>query len=73
MNEWQPMATAPRDGTAILAYDKNRQVFITWYSRSTYYEKMCPNADTCWSSDNCQDYGGWERPLGWMPLPEPPK
>ena len=72
-NEWQPMTTAPRDGTVILAYDENKHVFITWYSRSTYLEKMYPDAETRWSSDSCQDFGGWECPLGWIPLPEAPK
>lgn len=72
-NDWQPMSTAPRDGTAILAYDENKQVFITWYFDNTYYKEKHPSIETCWTSDSSQDFGGWECPLGWMPLPEAPK
>jgi hypothetical protein len=72
-NNWQPVETSIKDGTRILAYDLNGQVFITWYYQSPYYQKQYPNIETGWTSDSCQDFGGWECPLGWMPLPEPPK
>jgi hypothetical protein len=62
---WQPIATAPRDGTPILAVDangqiavvaskwlKNRQHFTHWYA--PIYDEAVMN------------------PTHWMPLPKPP-
>ena len=61
MSEWQPIETAPKDGTPILTayYDdgKNYRVAPSWWN------KHLP----CW-------YGyGRIQPSYWMPLPAPPK
>ncbi len=58
-NEWQPIETAPKDGTHILVYRpeySNDVIGIDFWRRK------------CWwlsSSDS--------QPTHWMPLPEPPK
>ena len=71
MNEWQPIETAPKDGTRILAFfalEENDEyyaqiVIIRW----SYYKR--------WES---ADYGGEidyefdSQPTHWMPLPNPP-
>lgn len=59
MSEWQPIETAPRDGTFILCAHDSGYVNILqfcsdgWWSRNTgYYDP--------------------EYPTHWMPLPLPP-
>ncbi len=56
---WQPIETAPKDGTRFLIADKDREVTIGHWDRDEGYE--------AWRDDE------WERlgckPLVWMPLP----
>lgn len=66
-NEWQPIETAPTDGTDILAYDADGDVFVTWHK--TGYKVQ----QGLWLSYSKMGYGDYENPLGWMPLPEAPK
>lgn len=68
--EWQPIETAPKDGTAILIWD-------------TYVHDLSMPVVGSWVENT--DYGGefeWEHwksggvlynPTHWMPLPTPPK
>lgn len=59
MSKWQPIETAPRDGTEILAYD-GTGVFICYFDE---------HAD-CWIIDfSCHMVCATH----WMPLPEPPE
>lgn len=66
--EWQPIKTAPKDGTMILVWpsrawieecDKGEVVY--WDVEEETWAGYGPLAD---------DYTG---PTHWMPLPEPPK
>lgn len=61
--DWQPIETAPRDGTKFLAIEKNfpEVVFICFFGKHTPYI-----AD--WKSDD----GEIVFPFKWMPLPKPP-
>ena len=69
MSEWQPIETAPKDGTPILVAENSRDYpFIAYWGyvgRFTSSEKM-------WIG---HDFGAM--PEGsvnhWMPLPEPPE
>ena len=56
--EWQDISTAPRDGTAILAYDPKWQSahVVAW---SKNYSEWKGGANRC-------------RPTHWLPLPPPP-
>lgn len=64
---WNPIATAPRDGRPILAWDP-------------YYLMRCVRPDTTsgsWLTDLPYGFERGERemrvePTHWMPLPEPP-
>ncbi len=68
--EWQPIETAPRDGTRILGYSPSKDATV---------------CETWWVEDYLQDewgvyIGGWDddwdlnrKPTHWMPLPEPPQ
>ena len=64
MSKWQPIETAPKDGTRFLAYEPRHEY--------RYYE--------CWWEDDFRDWSGWQddfdsepKPTHWMPLPEPPE
>jgi hypothetical protein len=64
--EWQPIETAPKDGTKIICYSPEApggKIRVTWYRNP---------------SDHA-GYLGWGEfnmvywpPTHWMPLPEPP-
>ena len=68
--DWQPIETAPKDGTRILAY---------WPADSFYaHEMQCETwfgqslGRDCWQSPY-EDADDSTSPTHWMPLPEPPK
>lgn len=74
MSEWQPIETAPKDGTMILVWDESSSpgVVAAYFLSETHDD---------------EEWSGWiygdqlladadpEGPLPthWMPLPEPPK
>lgn len=66
-NEWQPIETAPRDGTAVLLYCPTFYfgpgVYLGWWE-GTHFE-CCTEGQTLGPySDNGATH--------WMPLPAPP-
>ena len=77
MSEWQPITTAPKDGTAILLIRDSYQPLVGCWHRSIKprwiegeaFDKKCSNPD-CWN-----DYfkNTEYEPTHWMPLPKPPK
>lgn len=62
MSKWQPIETAPEDGTRILAYNAYGNIFITWW--------VSKYNGFGWESDSTIDFGGREEPVKWMNLPE---
>lgn len=62
MSEWQPIATAPKDGTfcIIMYYDSCSELDVlgSWYIKE----------DDRWA--NWDSF--WPHPTHWMPLPNPP-
>jgi hypothetical protein len=83
---WQPIETAPKDGTWILCWSvtkdeepKYPQRVKLWFwdqhrSRSRY-TKYNPGGHGAWSYDDKilhQSSGEEYEPTHWMPLPEPP-
>lgn len=82
MGEWQPIDTAPRDGTEINGYRPDQGVFTF---RWAWMEEFVPkdgNGDPTEDYDDAvcgwwHDRWGWmereETPTLWQPLPEPPK
>ena len=65
MSKWQPIETAPKDGTKILAFDPSLFgiCLAIWYQGGWYV------------SEESQDGSGYEdMPIShWMPLPPPPE
>ncbi len=69
MTDWQPIETAPRDGTKIIAWRPAVGVADTMYYAE--YEGLTGGA-WHWADDG--DAPHVERqPTHWMPLPPPPK
>lgn len=80
MSEWQPIETAPTDGTTILLYgdvagEINGPAFVPSVSIGYYDYGSGDFSDKgyTWNSMGGDAYSVWVKPTHWMPLPEPPK
>lgn len=64
--QWQPIETAPKDGTVILAWseDSKQAEFIWWAGGA---------GEPCWvlRDEGTKVHVDWLK--GWMPLPDPPQ
>ncbi len=67
MTEWQPISTAPKDGTEVLVYRKDAGIFM-----ASFREAADEDGECYWFSISGEDLTG-DLPTHWMPLPEPPK
>lgn len=70
MSEWQPIETAPRDGTEILGWCEIGVVVVSW-NEQRFHKNPKPYWDSnrqsvTWMREYCQ-------PTHWQPLPQPPK
>jgi len=68
MSEWQPIETAPKDGTQILAFAAGMHGRVDFYGVAQWAESQAA----------FNSVAGWFwpfaiRPTHWMSLPEPPK
>lgn len=78
MSEWQPIETAPKDGTPILTFgiwageiagrDDRPGIYVAaWrYGGRSDYDGFH------WSCEATDAYAAWVKATHWMPLPEPP-
>jgi alkylation response protein AidB-like acyl-CoA dehydrogenase len=68
--EWQPIETAPRDGTSILVAKAGK-----WVREASWWDAWYANtSDQGWMPANIdEEYGSYIEPTHWMPLPEPPE
>ncbi len=66
MNEWRDVSTAPRDGTAFIAYWPHlKHPVVAWFN---------PNRRAWVASHNTQMKASMMKPpVLWMPIPEVPK
>lgn len=74
---WQPIDTAPKDGTIVLVYglwageiggkDKTPGRYIANWVPSSDYQGYH------WLVDGTDAYAAWVKATHWMPLPEPPQ
>jgi hypothetical protein len=71
MTDWQPIETAPRDGTSVLVYPP------LWNGRScsvAHYDND-EHAKPFWKRDDDMGRSTFSRavpPTHWMPIPTPP-
>ena len=76
VSPWQPIETAPRDGTKILVFHPDMGVEITeWYEiTQTNYVEL---EGGLYRKERAIFYAGWNNnghhATHWQPLPEPPK
>lgn len=79
MTDWQPIETAPRDGTYIFGWGKwageingialdGPTMQIIYYSDG---RTDCPGFD--WNCYGGDAYASWMKPTLWQPLPQPPE
>ena len=71
-NEWQPIETAPKDGTQLLLYCGNEWggIIVGHYGDLLLVNDVTDEweTETCWQS-GLEKFGVTH----WMPLPKPPK
>jgi hypothetical protein len=60
---WQPIETAPKDGTRVVFYESGKKVKMG--------EHIRPEDGWCVVGWKCTN-GNFHRPTHWMPLPTPP-
>jgi hypothetical protein len=72
--EWQPIETAPKDGTKVLVFPPTRSAqscSIARFEADKYARKPRPYWLRLDAHQVCQSRGN--HPTYWKPLPEPPK
>jgi hypothetical protein len=67
MSEWQPIETAPKDGTTILAFFADRVGYVARQD----VQAVAWRENDGWASTQTGWTLAW--PTHWMPLPDPPK
>lgn len=69
MNDWQPIETAPKDGSRILGAWQDVMSVYHWDTQSFHTR---PNP--YWARDfHPVYYDRSQQPTHWMPLPDPPR
>lgn len=79
MSEWQPIETAPKDGTRIILAQNGGVEVGSWHAEdSGYYETISSTASERkqrWVQTSDGYWTGLDEiydPTHWMPLPSPP-
>jgi len=63
MLEWQPIETAPKDGTDVLVCADTGWMFVAYWDKKQWTSNACCDNWTALDDDEI---------VGWMPLPKPP-
>ena len=83
MNKWQPIETAPKDGTRVLACKLGFNVCIAWWEKLPDDVLAHIKTREKWRNIDVEEFvsedlwvddwtSTWYEPTHWMPLPEPP-
>lgn len=71
-NGWQPLDTAPKDGTEVLGYGRLLGTY-GYTADEDCHDIMWSWDGVNWRSAKCaRPHSSGFRPLGWQPLPSPP-
>ncbi|NJB80339.1 DUF551 domain-containing protein [Xanthomonas arboricola] len=76
MSEWQPIETAPKDGTRILVWCEHEDYPFPayWFEHPRFSAWLAFKSHLTTDGDaNVVDYFSQQSISHWMPLPEPPK
>lgn len=67
--DWQPIETAPKDGTRFIGWNKAHGLHECFVPENTrHYKRVTAIYGARTSNSNTV----WFSPTNWMPLPEPP-
>lgn len=75
---WQPIETAPKDGTNIILADGKHATVGNWYHEEPYIHEYRDLGGNYAGQDEGDGFNGWVdwsggiTPTHWMPLPPPP-
>ena len=72
MSEWQPIETAPKDGTPVLVAQP-RDKHGWWIDVAENFYEVDEHLDATDKWLGRESHSVSCRPTHWMPLPEPPK
>jgi len=78
-NEWQPIETAPKDGTYIILYQPKTLTTYdvikigAWVNGLYKDETKKGWLVSFYCDDYCDNYGLFIKPTHWMPIPKKPK
>ena len=64
---WQPMETAPKDGTVVLCWDEFKECDFMWYGIIQQWNEPKDILGWMYVATNTECH-----PTHWMPLPKPP-
>lgn len=77
MSAWQPIDSAPKDGTRVLLYTiEGLGESIEYPAMGTGRYERFEDGSEGWIATTLPDqsfYGSMSRPAFWMPLPSPPR
>jgi len=72
-NAWQPIETAPKDGTRILVYNGKGGGYCTYDGDIGVAAWEITMGKKQWGSQACCDGVSYFTPTHWMPQPKPPE
>lgn len=70
--EWQPIETAPRDGTQVLLFGKQDPHEMVNFTGPLIFSGYHDVVDDAWCSTGTTWQGPFYTATHWMPLPPPP-
>lgn len=74
MSEWQPISTAPKDGTALLLFSRTHGIVEGCFEQVDGGGHPENGPPIYWWTSPWVEFidGSYDAPTHWMPLPEPP-
>lgn len=78
MSDWQPIETAPKDGTPVLVWEYYTGISVADWGETSVYSDRKRGKGMDWCVGQCCDENDRNirhtvEPTHWMPLPEAPK